>query len=194
MLIQPQASKTRFAITPINIRPIHACLDIRPIRQFSNHQSICNLTQRVEQRLPVRQVIENQNLQSVLIKQENNIRVHNNTCSQNQSNKEIQIQILELTKQMDNMSQILSEAIRKSNILQKQLNTLQSEKMEQTLQFQVNLDQFQVEITQLTNRLEFLINENLQLQESYQNQQFYIDQLDYQENDQFNFTKKFGQI
>ncbi|CAD8108041.1 unnamed protein product [Paramecium sonneborni] len=195
MLIQAPIPRTRFAITPTNVRPIHICQDKTPTRQFSNHHNIFNLTQKAEEKLHIRPLLENKNLQSIVIKQENNNRAHGNSFSQNQfNNKEMQTQILELTKQKDHMSQILSDAIRKSNILQKQLDKLQGEKTEQALQFQVNLDQFQEEITKLTNRLEDLIIENSQLQESYQNQQFYINQLEYQENDQFNVTQQFGQM
>ncbi|CAD8175577.1 unnamed protein product [Paramecium pentaurelia] len=189
MLIQAPIPRTRFAITPTNVRPIHVCLDMTPTRQFSNHNSILNLTQRQDERLPIRPIVENKHPQSIIIN-----RVHGNSFSQNQSNKEIQNQIQELTKQKENMSQILSEAIRKNNLLQKQLNKLQSDKTEQSIQFQVNLKQFQDEITQLTNKLENLIIENTQLQESYQNQQFYIEQFEYQENDQLNITQHFGQI
>ncbi|CAD8193058.1 unnamed protein product [Paramecium pentaurelia] len=194
MLIQAPIPRTRFAITPTNVRPIHVCLDMTPTRQFSNHNSILNMTQRADDRLQIRPVVQNKHQQSIIIKQDNINRVHGNSFFQNQSNKEMQNQIQELTKQKENMSQILSEAIRKNNLLQKQLDKLQSDKTEQTLQFQVNLDQFQEEITQLTNRLEDLIIENAQLQESYQNQQFYIEQLEYQENDNFNVTQNFGQL
>ncbi|CAK57633.1 unnamed protein product (macronuclear) [Paramecium tetraurelia] len=189
MLIQAPIPRTRFAITPTNVRPIHVCLDMTPTRQFSNHNSILNLTQRLDDRLPIRAVVENKHPQSIIVN-----RVHGNSFSQNQSNKEIQNQIQELTKQRENMAQILSEAIRKNNLLQKQLDKLQSDKTEQALQFQVNLDQFQDQITQLTSRLEDLIIENTQLQESYQSQQFYIEQLEYQENDQLNITQHFGQM
>ncbi|CAD8198281.1 unnamed protein product [Paramecium octaurelia] len=194
MLIQAPIPRTRFAITPTNVRPIHVCLDITPTRQLSNHNSIFNLTQRLDDRQPIRPLVENKHLQSIIIKPDNVNRVHGNSFCQNQPNKEMQNQIQELTKQKENMSQILAEAIRKSNLLQKQLDKIQGEKTEQALQFQVNLDQFQDEITQLTNKLENLIVENTQLQESYQNQQFYIEQLEYQENDNFNVTQNFGQM
>ncbi|CAK57802.1 unnamed protein product (macronuclear) [Paramecium tetraurelia] len=193
MFIQASIPRTRFAITPTNVR--YVCLDSTPNRQK------LDMTQRIDDKLPIRQPNDRP---QILVNQhkENLTRIPGNSFSLSSSSKELQIQIQELTKQRDSMQYTLQEAIRKSNLMEQQLDVLdsilyqqlQSQKIEQAIQFQVNMDQFQDQINILTKKLQDLINDNNYLQEQYQSQQFYIEELGFQENDQFNITHNFGQM
>ncbi|CAD8206429.1 unnamed protein product [Paramecium pentaurelia] len=163
MFIQASIPRTRLAITPTNVRYVY---EKQPIRQGNDRNSF----------------LVNQN-------KENLNRIPGNSFSLSSTSKELQIQIQELTKQRDSMQYTLQEAIRKSNIMEQQLD-----KIEQAIQFQVNMDQFQDQINILTKKLQDLINDNNYLQEQYQSQQFYIEELGFQEDDQFNMTHNFGQM
>ncbi|CAD8085062.1 unnamed protein product [Paramecium primaurelia] len=185
MFIQASIPRTRLAITPTNVR--YVCLDSTPNRQQ------LNMTQRIDEKQPIRQ---GNDRNSFLVNQnkENLNRIPGNSFSLSSTSKELQIQIQELTKQRDSMQYTLQEAIRKSNIMEQQLDQLQSQKIEQAIQFQINMDQFQDQINILTKKLQDLINDNNYLQEQYQSQQFYIEELGFQEDDQFNMTHNFGQM
>ncbi|CAD8207465.1 unnamed protein product [Paramecium pentaurelia] len=185
MFIQPQIPRTRLAITPTNMRQVY--IDSTPNRQQ------LNMAQRIDEKQPLGQVndhkkhIINQN-------KENLTRIPGNSFCHSSSFKELQNQIQELIQQRDNMQYTLQQAIRKSNIMEQQLDQLQNKKIDQAMQFQVNMDQFQEQINILTKKLHDLINDNNHLQEQYQSQQFYIEELGFQENDQFNITHNFGQM
>ncbi|CAD8117531.1 unnamed protein product [Paramecium sonneborni] len=185
MFIQAQIPRTRLAITPTNVR--YVCLDSTPNRQQ------LNMTQRIHDNQPNRQINDHKTLINNSNK-ENLTRIPGNSFCHSSSSKELQIQIQELTQQRDSMQYTLQEAIRKSNLLEQQLDQLQNQRIQQAIQFQVNMDQFQDQINNLTKKLQDLIQENNQLQEQYQSQQFYIDEFQFQENDQFNITHNFGQI
>ncbi|CAK66777.1 unnamed protein product (macronuclear) [Paramecium tetraurelia] len=185
MFIQAQIPRTRLAITPTNVRSF--CLDSTPNR------SQLNVPQRFDEKQLYGQVNDRQKL-IIHSSKENLTRIPGNSFCQSSSLKELQNQISELIQQRDTMQYTLQEAIRKSNIMEQQLEQLQNKKIEQAMQFKINIDQFQEQINILAKKLQDLINYNDQLQQQFQSQQFYIEELEFQENDQFNITHNFGQI
>ncbi|CAD8180972.1 unnamed protein product [Paramecium octaurelia] len=209
MFVRAQVPKSRSSLTPQNFKPI--CIEQRgdctPTRsnnisyyehsiliQEPSQQSLQNYTGRVEEKLQ-KKVINSSasNLRSKYISdKENLVRIPGQSFGGNQpSSKDLMQVVNNLKKQKEDINYTLSETLKKNNLIQEQMDIVNKEKEQQSLNYQQSLDEFMIEFNELTYKISQLEEQNTKLFEQNEHQKWYLQQIQCQSS-RFNQTQNFG--
>ncbi|CAD8165705.1 unnamed protein product [Paramecium octaurelia] len=209
MFVRAQVPKSRTSLTPQNFKPI--CIEQRgdctPTRsnnisyyehsvliQEPSQQSLQNYTGRVEEKLQKRVINSSaSNLRSRYVSdKENLVRVPGQSfCGNQPSNKELQQVINNLKKQKEDICYTLSETLKKNTQIQEQIETVNKEMEQQSLNYQQSLDEFMNEFNELSYKISQLEEQNSKLFEQNEHQKWYLQQIQCQSS-RFNQTHNFG--
>ncbi|CAD8084429.1 unnamed protein product [Paramecium primaurelia] len=209
MFVRAQVPKSRTSLTPQNFKPI--CIEQRgdctPTRsnnisyyehsiliQEPSQQSLQNCTRRVEEKVQKKVInSSSSNLRNRYISdKENLVRVPGQSFGGNQpSSKELMQVINNLKKQKEDICCTLSETLKKNTIYQEQIDIVNIEIEQQSLNYQQNLDEFMNEFNELTQKISQLEEQNTKLFEQNEHQKWYLQQIQCQSS-RFNQTHNFG--
>ncbi|CAK85840.1 unnamed protein product (macronuclear) [Paramecium tetraurelia] len=209
MFVRAHVPKSRTSLTPQNFKPI--CIEQRgdctPTRsnnisyyehsiliQEPSQQSLQNYTGRVEEKLQ-RRVINSSasNLRCRYISdKENLVRVPGQSFGGNQPSSKDLMQVMNnLKKQKEDINYTLSETLQKNNLIQEQMDIVNKEMEQQSLNYQQSLDEFMNEFNELTYKISQLEEQNNKLFEQNEHQKWYLQQIQCQSS-RFHQTHNFG--